>query len=132
MCVVLHMHQVATLTQVINHLGVALPYRKTAEPLGRGVIKSSVAQDWTIDLQTGRKADDVVIGAVPRRSVHQSGAIFQRDVLAKEYWSSAVTEWVVVRQVGKRFAEACTEHFGHLRATGRYDRGQSFRGHDGQ
>jgi len=94
----LGVQQVALFTQVFGHFFVGIPNRHPNQPLGNGVVVGAITQHWAVRVESLAQTRLVVLGTMARGGVHQTGAVFQSDVVRGHHTPLAIAERVLVRQ----------------------------------
>ena len=94
----LGVQQMALFTQVFGHFLVGIPNRHPNQPLGNAVVVGAITKHRTVRVEALAQTRLVVLGTMARGGVHQTGAVFQSDVVRGHHASLAIAERVLVRQ----------------------------------
>ena len=97
----LGVQQVALFTQVFGHFLVGIPNRHPNQPLRNGVIVGAITKHWAIGVEPLAQTRLVVLGTMPWGGVHQTGAVFQSDVVRGHHASLAIAERVLISQANQ-------------------------------
>ena len=119
------MQQMPAGLQRSYHDIVGFPDKQSADQRQVGG-KLAVIADRIVGRQIVFLTGEIIIKAMRRRSVHQAGARFQRDMAATNYRHATVIKWMLQRQSFQRRSHAgCRDSVAPVIASGQLISGQA-------